>query len=195
MCSRGAVTVPVLLALAGFLGLSAPVEGGPVAEFVSNLNGKSYEVHIYVDGEVAPSFYGPNLDWVTGAVTDPGGASELINDWIPDPSTAALAAAGLTEDAAGTHVTLAVAFDSVQGMSYTRYYGDPGDEDDWESETTFNWDQVFGLVDTGTANILYEVGDAGTPAVPEPSSIAMFGIGALGLFGYSRHRRQTPAAA
>ena len=31
--------------------------------------------------------------------------------------------------------------------------------------------------------------------VPEPSSIAMFGIGALGLFGYSRRRRQTSAAA
>ena len=33
------------------------------------------------------------------------------------------------------------------------------------------------------------------PAVPEPSSIAMFGIGALGLFGYSRRRWQTSAAA
>jgi len=32
-------------------------------------------------------------------------------------------------------------------------------------------------------------------AVPEPSSIAMFGIGALGLFGYGRRRRQTSAAA
>jgi len=38
------------------------------------------------------------------------------------------------------------------------------------------------------------VSDA-TTAVPEPSSIAMFGIGALGLFGYSRRRRQTSAAA
>ena len=35
-----------------------------------------------------------------------------------------------------------------------------------------------------------------TPAtpVPEPSSKALFGIGALGLFGYSRRRRQTSAA-
>jgi len=32
-------------------------------------------------------------------------------------------------------------------------------------------------------------------AVPEPSSIAMFGIGALGLFGYGRRRRHTSAAA
>ena len=32
-------------------------------------------------------------------------------------------------------------------------------------------------------------------AVPEPSSIAMFGIGALGLFGYGRRRRQTSTAA
>ena len=32
-------------------------------------------------------------------------------------------------------------------------------------------------------------------AVPEPSSIAMFGIGALGLLGYGRRRRQTSAAA
>jgi len=31
--------------------------------------------------------------------------------------------------------------------------------------------------------------------VPEPSSLAMFGIGALGLFGYGRRRRQTSAAA
>ncbi len=35
---------------------------------------------------------------------------------------------------------------------------------------------------------------ASTAAVPEPSSIAMFGIGAVGLFGYSRRRRQTSAA-
>ena len=35
----------------------------------------------------------------------------------------------------------------------------------------------------------------GAVVVPEPSSIAMFGIGALGLFGYSRRRRQTSAAA
>ena len=33
------------------------------------------------------------------------------------------------------------------------------------------------------------------PLVPEPSSLVMFGIGALGLFGYSRRRRQTLAAA
>ena len=36
---------------------------------------------------------------------------------------------------------------------------------------------------------------ANMAAVPEPSSLAMFGIGALGLFGYSRRRRQTSAAA
>jgi len=36
---------------------------------------------------------------------------------------------------------------------------------------------------------------AAPAAVPEPSSIAMFGIGALGLFGYGRRRRQTSAAA
>ncbi len=38
------------------------------------------------------------------------------------------------------------------------------------------------------------VAAAATP-IPEPSSMAMFGIGALGLFGYSRRRRQTSAAA
>ena len=35
----------------------------------------------------------------------------------------------------------------------------------------------------------------GGAVVPEPSSMAMFGIGALGLFGYGRRRRQTSAAA
>ena len=54
---------------------------------------------------------------------------------------------------------------------------------------------------TGTGLGFYGNGQAdnfyGGPAavVPEPSSSAMFGIGALGLFGYSRRRRQTSAAA
>ena len=42
------------------------------------------------------------------------------------------------------------------------------------------------------------ISDSGTvtlAALPEPSSIAMFGIGALGLFGYGRRRRQTAVAA
>ena len=55
--------------------------------------------------------------------------------------------------------------------------------------------------DTAFENLVYIYDEARVPlaapttAVPEPSSIAMFGIGALGLFGYSRRRRQTSAAA
>ena len=41
----------------------------------------------------------------------------------------------------------------------------------------------------------FAFGTADLAVVPEPLSIAMFGIGALGLFGYSRRRRQTSVAA
>ena len=64
------------------------------------------------------------------------------------------------------------------------------------------YDDAWGLsIDPVTDNIwVINYGDdtllqITATAVPEPSSIAMFGIGALGLLGYSRRRRQTSAAA
>jgi len=57
--------------------------------------------------------------------------------------------------------------------------------------TAFNND-VF-IFTSATVTLAAPVG--GGAVVPEPSSMAMFGIGALGLFGYSRRRRQTSAAA
>ncbi len=76
-------------------------------------------------------------------------------------------------------------------------YGVYGDGDPLDDAT------LTGTLADGTAfnNVVY-IRDNATvtlaapaTAVPEPSSIAMFGIGALGLFGYSRRRRQTSAAA
>jgi len=63
-------------------------------------------------------------------------------------------------------------------------------------------EQVWGLsIDPVTDNIWVINYDDDTflqitaVPVPEPSSLAMFGIGALGLFGYGRRRRLTSAAA
>ena len=66
----------------------------------------------------------------------------------------------------------------------------------WTSPTvdTSGGELVFDVDVTDTINSTFTATVA-TVAVPEPSSIAMFGIGALGLFGYSRRRRQTSAAA
>ena len=46
----------------------------------------------------------------------------------------------------------------------------------------------------GLSEVQFREG-TGSPVVPEPSAMVMFGIGALGLFGYSRRRRQISAAA
>ena len=60
------------------------------------------------------------------------------------------------------------------------------DNDDLPLDPFYNYTQNW----VGTYSIA-----PSTAVVPEPSSIAMFGIGALSLFGYSRRRRQTSAAA
>ncbi len=67
---------------------------------------------------------------------------------------------------------------------------------------TFRLDPVFaaGAATNGgygqRRGALDNVSLSGTASViPEPSSLAMFGIGALGLFGYGRRRRQKSAAA
>jgi len=86
---------------------------------------------------------------------------------------------------------------NIFGTGFNFGYGDYG-TGNWTSDTT-----LTGTLEDGTAidNNVYITGTATVTlaapatAVPEPSSIAMFGIGALGLFGYSRRRRQTSAAA
>ena len=49
------------------------------------------------------------------------------------------------------------------------------------------------FIGPGAVSLSAPVG--GGAVVPEPSSIAMFDIGVLGLFGYSTRRRQTSTAA
>ena len=57
--------------------------------------------------------------------------------------------------------------------------------------TAFN--NLVKIYDSATVTLAAPIG--GGAVVREPSSMAMFGIGALGLFGYGRCRRQTSAAA
>ena len=101
---------------------------------------------------------------------------------------------------------------SVNGALANRTYLGTPVEDPWDVQSHglypgnwLIWDNVSPIVGEitiqmstfatgmGIINAVRVVG--GDPVVPEPSSLAMFGIGALGLFGYSRRRRQTSAAA
>ncbi len=64
---------------------------------------------------------------------------------------------------------------------------------------TDNGPEFLGEAFTTASSEMFEVSFAWQSppiqSIPEPSSIALFGIGALGLFGYGRRRRQTSAAA
>ena len=86
---------------------------------------------------------------------------------------------------------------TIFGTGFNFGYGDyaSGSDLDWVTLTGtladgMDIDNLVKIYDFATVTLA-----APATAVPEPSSIAMFGIGALGLFGYSRRRRQTPAAA
>ena len=86
---------------------------------------------------------------------------------------------------------------TIFGTGFNFGYGDyaSGSDLDWVTLTGtladgMDIDNLVKIYDSATVTLA-----APATAVPEPSSIAMFGIGALGLFGYSRRRRQTPAAA
>ena len=87
---------------------------------------------------------------------------------------------------------------TVFGIGFNFGYGDYFDQGPLDGVT------LTGTLANGVAfNNLVMITDAATvtlaaPAtavVPEPASIAMFGIGALGLFGYSRRRRHTSGNA
>ncbi len=60
---------------------------------------------------------------------------------------------------------------------------------DGDFNAGFQWTPTFDSGETLTFETTYTL----TP-VPEPSSLLLAGIGALGLFGYGRRRRQTSAA-
>ena len=65
-----------------------------------------------------------------------------------------------------------------------------GPEFDGISAFTF----TYGASANGFGLDEFYIDEEPPPLVPEPSSIAMFGIGAVVLLGYSRRRRQTSAA-
>ena len=71
--------------------------------------------------------------------------------------------------------------------------------DGYDDDSLLDGATLTGTLADGTAfnNVVNIAGSATVilAPVPEPSSMAMFGIGALGLFGYGRRRRQTSAAA
>ena len=79
------------------------------------------------------------------------------------------------------------------------------DDFDYDDGSELDGEMLTGVLADGTSiNWLVLIQDdamvflddpANMAAVPEPSSLAMFGIGALGLFGYSRRRRHTSGNA
>ena len=103
------------------------------------------------------------------------------------------------------HDELITANDStltIFGTEFNFAYGDYFDDDSLDRKT------LTGILADGTefsnkvkiggssrVRLAAPATAAAANAVPEPSSIAMFGIGALGLLGYSRRRRETSSAA
>jgi len=83
---------------------------------------------------------------------------------------------------------------TIIGTGFNFAYGDYGTAN-WTNGTTLTGT----LADGTTFDNVVSIDDSATVTlaapVPEPSSMAMFGIGALGLFGYGRRRRQTSAGA
>ena len=98
------------------------------------------------------------------------GGNQTVHYYSIDPATG-LPVGGTT----ATPQLFVSGYDDAWGLSI-----DPVTDNIWL--INYNDDPLLQITATATA-------------VPEPSSIAMFGIGALGLFGYSRRRRQTSAAA
>ena len=86
---------------------------------------------------------------------------------------------------------------TIMGTDFNYEYGEYGNYSAW-----FNPVLVGTLADGTSFNVpIYMTGDAtvtfaapATAVGPEPSSMAMLGIGALGLLGVSRRRRQSAAA-
>ena len=83
---------------------------------------------------------------------------------------------------------------TIFGSGFNFAYGDYG-TGNWTNGTTLTGTLADGTAINNTVNIFQSGTVTLAGPVPEPSSLAMFGIGALGLFGYGRRRRLTSAAA
>ena len=131
------------------------------------------------------------FDLVAGTVTDSTGTNLTVTDTTHDfeyvigSNSFVELNSSILDSYYPTDFTIEVDGSYTDSDDWIGLYWDIED-DEWELE---NATEALDVTSAGWAS-----GPAIT-AVPEPSSIAMFGIGALGLFGYSRRRRQTSAAA
>ena len=188
MISPRGVTVPIFLALACLVSLSGTADGMPI-EFTYGEN--SFELHLNDGNNWEPSHYGSPLyfvdstltemDWgsmeteIEGIITDGLGGSGMNNytDWV---AQGLASYQGLDPSPwvyvvvpkeSGGYINIGHRADGASGGGGGPNLSDWNDKD---------------------VNLVFQV-------VPEPSTAALLTMGALGLFGYSRRRRRTSAAA
>ncbi len=141
--------------------------------------------HSYVVNDSAGDTW--TFDLVAGTVTDSTGANLTVTDAVHDFEYVIGSDSFVELNSSMVDSDFPTDFGIEVDGSWVGLYWDI-DDDFWGLEAV-NWPFIPDVSSVGWAS-----GPAIT-AVPEPSSLVLGAIGALGLFGYGRRRRQKSAAA